>query len=272
MKIQILSDLHLDHGGTLPAHRPDADVIVLAGDLCPYTEGLIEMLARRWKSARHIVYVLGNHEFYGTRIDRTRARIAKECAAAGIHLLDPGTVRIEGVRWIGATLWTDFALDGKANEVGAHLRASRSINDFSGMIRYRDRDFTTGDSVRYHRTDRAYIERELRRARQAGEQVVVVTHHAPSPRSVRPWFRGDPLNPAFASDLDRLIKRYQPSLWIHGHMHDPVNERLGETRIVANPAGYAHENKRGFDPALCMELPNPEPSRNRHTDAQSGEQ
>ena len=84
--------------------------------------------------------------------------------------------------------------------------------------------------------------------------MVVVTHHAPSPKSIRPWFKGDPFNCAFASDLDRVVERYQPGLWIHGHMHDPVDEWLGRTRLVANPAGYTHENKRGFDPALCLEL------------------
>ena len=82
----------------------------------------------------------------------------------------------------------------------------------------------------------------------------MITHHAPSPRSIRRWFQNDPLNPAFASDLDRLIERYQPALWVHGHMHDPVDERLGKTRLVANPAGYAHERKQGFDPALCIDL------------------
>ena len=85
-------------------------------------------------------------------------------------------------------------------------------------------------------------------------RAVVITHHAPSPRSIRRWFQDDPLNPAFASDLDRLIERYQPALWVHGHMHDPVDERLGKTRLVANPAGYAHEQKREFDPALCIDL------------------
>ena len=62
------------------------------------------------------------------------------------------------------------------------------------------------------------------------------------------------MNPAFALDLDRLIERYQPALWVHGHMHDPVDERLGKSRLVANPAGYTHERKRGFYPEFCIEL------------------
>ena len=73
MKIQVLSDLHLEHGGFVPEHHPAADVIVLAGDLAPYTEGLVDQIADHWSSAPHILYVLGNHEFYGSEIDETRA-------------------------------------------------------------------------------------------------------------------------------------------------------------------------------------------------------
>ena len=254
MKIQVLSDLHLEHGGVLPEHHPEADVIVLAGDLAPYTEGLVNRVAERWSSAPHILYVLGNHEFYGTEIEETRTSLATECAKAGIHLLDPGTLRIEGVRFIGATLWTDLLLEGIADEIGAHLRVSRGISDFLGAIQHQGRDFTAGESARRHRADRAFIEGELEYVEHTGDRVVVITHHAPSPQSIRPWFKGDPYNCAFASDLDRVIARYQPELWIHGHMHDPVDERLGRTRLLANPAGYRYEAKRGFDPELCVDL------------------
>ena len=180
-------------------------------------------------------------------------------AIADIHhrqpvILDPGTVRIEGVRFIGATLWTDLLLEGMADEIGAHMRVGREITDFLGAIQHQGRDFTTGESVERHRADRAVIERELEKAERSGDRVVVITHHAPSPRSIRPWFEGDPFNCAFASDLDRVIDRYQPELWIHGHMHDPVDERLGRTRLLANPAGYRYEAKRGFDPGLCVDL------------------
>ena len=254
MKIQVISDLHLEHGGRVPKHQPEAEVIVLAGDLAPYTEGLIERVAEHWASAPHILYVLGNHEFYGSEIDETRTRIAEECAGAGIHLLDPGMVRIDGTRFIGATLWTDLVLEGKADEIGAHMRVSQGVSDFRGAIQHQGRDFTTSESVERHRADRSFIERELDEAERAGDRAVVITHHAPSLRSIRPWFEGDPFNPAFASDLDRLIERYQPALWVHGHMHDPVDEQLGRTRLVANPAGYVYEGKKGFDPAFCVDL------------------
>ena len=211
---------------------------------------------------------MGNHEFYGTEIDETTAQLAEECAGAGIHLLDPGMFRLQGIRFIGATLWTDLVLDGKADEIGAHMRVSREISDFRGAIQHQGRDLSTGESVARHRADREFIEHELEEAERAGDRAVVITHHAPSPRSIRDWYEGDPFNPAFASDLDRVIERYQPWLWIHGHMHDPMDEQLGRTRLVANPAGYAYERTRlvanpggyayeakmGFDPRLCVNL------------------
>lgn len=143
MKIQVVSDLHLEHGGSLPAHHLEADVIALAGDLAPYNQGLVERVRERWSSAPHVVYVLGNHEFYGTGIDETRARLAEVCASAGIHLLDPGMVRIEDTRFIGTMLWTDFTLEKKADKVGTHLLASRGISDFRSAIRHRGRRFAT---------------------------------------------------------------------------------------------------------------------------------
>ena len=198
--------------------------------------------------------MLGNHERYGTEIEETRTTLARECVEAGVHLLDPGTVRIGGVRFIGATLWTDLELEGKARAVGAHPRVGDELMDFQGGIEYEGKDFTTDQSVRRHREERRFIEHELAKAERAGDRAVVVTHHAPSPRSIHLSFEADPLNPAFASDLERVIEQYQPALWIHGHMHDRGDEWLGDTRPVANPAGFKHEGERGFDPALVIDL------------------
>lgn len=169
-------------------------------------------------------------------------------------IIDPGMVRIAGVRFIGATLRTDLLLEGKADEIGAHMRVSREISDFRGAIQYQGRDFATGESVERHRADRRFVEQELKEAERAGDRVVVITHHAPSPRSIRPWFEGDPFNCAFAPDLDPAIDRFQPAIWIHGHLHDPVDERLGRTQVVANPAGYAYEKKEGLYPGMCVDL------------------
>ena len=110
--------------------------------------------------------------------------------------------------------------------------------------------------MRRHEAERAFIERELTTATETGTTAVVITHHAPTSRSVAPRFEGDPCNAAFASDLEGVIAQYQPPLWIHGHMHNPVDVALGETRVLCNPAGYnALANARhGYDPEFCIEI------------------
>ena len=85
---------------------------------------------------------------------------------------------------------------------------------------------------------------------------MVITHHAPTARSVGLHFQGHPLNAGFASNLEHIIRRYQPALWIHGHMHDAVDLQIGATRVLCNPAGYEAEKNttRGYDPSLCVEI------------------
>ena len=125
-----------------------------------------------------------------------------------------------------------------------------------GAIRHFEGDnglFTTGESARRHAAHRAFIEREFARAEaERVEKVVVITHHAPSPICVRPWYRDSKVNSAFASYLDDVIKRYRPCLWIHGHTHDPVDERIAATRIIANPHGFRLTEGTDFDPNLIV--------------------
>lgn len=252
MKVQILSDIHVEFGNRIPPPAPGADVVVLAGDLAPYRTEVLLDIAETLAGCR-VVYVPGNHEFYGGDIDAVREAMARDCARLGIELLDRRALTIDGVRFIGATLWTDFALDGVAESAGSQQTARQRMPDFR-VIRHAGVAFTPAESVRRHDADRGFIEQELRNAADEDLTAVVITHHAPSPRSIRPWYQGNALNPAFASRLDALIARYEPPLWIHGHMHDSIDEQLGGTRVVANPGGYtAAENPR-YDPALCVDV------------------
>lgn len=252
MKIQVLSDLHLEARNPIPPPAEGADMVVLAGDLAPFRPSVLEAVANAWGTAGRILYVPGNHEFYGGEIDAVRAALAETSAAIGIDLLDRRSIRINGVRFIGATLWTDFALEGLALAWRAKQLASRAMADFSGAIRHGGALFTPTESCRRHAADRAFIERELEAAKADGDATVVITHHAPTPRSIRPWYQGNSLNPAFASDLEAVIDRHAPSLWIHGHMHDSIDESLGDTRVLANPGGYTEEENPRFDPTLCV--------------------
>ena len=231
MRIQVVSDLHLEFHNLLPSVAEGADVLVCAGDLAPIGAGTVRYAAEEWAEARHILYVPGNHEFYGADIDRARKQLAEECVRHGITLLDADAIVIDDVRFIGATLWTDFLLDGVANEPGAH-RAALGISDFDGWILHEKGTgrFTTHESARRHAEERAFIEAELADAARDGTTAVVITHHSPTPRSIAPRFLGNTLNPAFASNLEPLIAQYQPALWIHGHMHNSVDVILGATQ------------------------------------------
>ena len=259
MRIQVLSDLHIEfEGNRIPPLAPDADLIILAGDLAPVFTRRVGDIAKAWAGADHILYVPGNHEYYGSEIDDARRELARQCLQHEVTLLDPGAVTIEHVRFIGATLWTDFKLDGGVvGEVWAHHEVGQALSDFRGAIRHRkalEGLFTTRESALRHAEHREFIETELAMTRDAGLTPVVITHHAPSPRCIRPWFEGSRLNPGFASDLDHVIAQYQPPVWVHGHMHDRVDESLGGTRVVANPQGYNRVEGWAFDPALVIEI------------------
>ena len=245
MKILILSDLHNEflRSSRLIAHQPQVDVVVLAGD--------IDLDCRGLEWARHtfntrIVYVPGNHEFYNHDFDATRERMRSAAELLGIDLLDPGVVEIGDVVFVGATLWTDFELFG--NREREMSIAQKGLNDFR-----RIKGFTPARSLTRHEEERAFIERELEKHR--GRKCVVVSHHLPSWSSVAERYRGDKLSAAFASNLDAIIEREQPALWIHGHTHDGFDYRIGETRVICNPGGYPDDRDNpGFDLRKVVEI------------------
>ena len=260
MRIQILSDLHVEcDGNTTPPLAAGAELVILAGDLAPVHTRRVVDIAKRWAGADRILYVPGNHEYYGSDIEAGRRELARQCVEHGVTLLDRSAVTIDNVRFIGATLWTDFRLEaGVLGEAWAHHEVGRGAPDFTGAIRDRnapDGLFTTQESARRHAEERTFIETELEKAEAAGLRPIVITHHAPSPRCIRPWYEKSRLNPGFASDLDALIARYQPPLWVHGHMHDPVEEWVGATRIIANPHGYSRVEGHTFNPAFVVNVP-----------------
>ena len=291
MRIQVLSDLHLEYGGEIPPLAPGAEVVVLAGDLAPAKHRAIRFPAEVWAGAEHILYVPGNHEFHGSDIEEARRMLALDCADCGVTLLDTGAVTIGHVRFIGATLWTDFRLEslpsrlggrdrltrsgGAARELDAHKAAGERLDDFTGAIRDREAPeghglLTTRETARRHARDLAFIEAEIAAAHEAdpgsaspgsksgaggaGLEAVVVTHHAPSPVAVHYRHAGSPFNPAFVSDLEETIVHLRPALWIHGHVHHAVSATVGRTWILANPLGIGFLEEADFVPDLVIEL------------------
>jgi Icc-related predicted phosphoesterase len=128
------------------------------------------------------------------------------------------------------------------------------LNDFGGAIAdFSDRTgkLTTARAKVMHERSRAFLRETL--ATPHDGPTVVVTHHAPHRGSLHPRYVGSPANPGFVSDLEGLILTGKPELWVHGHVHDSYDYRVGRTRVVCNPKGYGNENL-GFDPCLVVEV------------------
>lgn len=251
MKIRVLSDLHLEFSDWQPP-PVSADVVVLAGDIHMGAAGL--EWARRRFGQTPLIYVPGNHEFYDGELGEVLAAMRRAAAELGIHLLACDEIMLGSVRFLGATLWTDFELYGSTpREVAqAMATAQQSVIDYR-TIRHRGCRLRPGDTRDLHRATVRWLEERL--AEPHAGATVVVTHHLPHRRSVHPRHARSPLNPAFASDLAHLV-RGPASLWIHGHTHESMDYCVAGTRVVCNPRGYLpHEPNRAFDPALLVELP-----------------
>ncbi len=243
LAFQIASDLHLPQWasvGRLPPFHPDpeADLLILAGDLSngpPTAEGL------RWLRAlpdghwpMGILMVLGNHDYYGMSLDDAAARWRVALRDTRIRVLDREVATAGGCRIAGCTLWTDY--DG-ANPISM-LLAERSLADHA-FIHAKAGSARAEDMLAAHRADRAFLMNQTPGTPES--PLIVVTHHAPSWRSVSPAYQGSLLNPAFVSDLESEMAALSPSVWVHGHVHSFHDYRVGDTRVVCHPLGYPGE-------------------------------
>ena len=252
MKVWLLSDLHLEFADLhQPLTIPDADVCVMAGDLCQAVANGVHWLGKNIAPSMPCVDVGGNHEFYKGSIKEGLEDGRN--AAAGfpkVHFLENDAVVIDGVRFLGATLWTDYRIEGYP-EFAMHYARER-MNDYRQVAKQRNpwQRFLPETAYRLHRKSRKFIDTALKADRIT---TVVVTHHLPHAQSIPPRFKGDLLNAAYASDLSKLIEDRRPALWVHGHTHDSCDYALGRTRVVCNPRGYEDENPK-FDPALVVQV------------------
>lgn len=257
MKLHILSDLHLEVSQYRPHSFADqADVIVVPGDVWKRDHG-IYMLRSMWPD-KVIVNVAGNHEFYNTDIHENLERMRVAAKETGVNFLenDEAMIEIDGerVRFLGATLWTDFRLYGDTNRHNCMVDGGRALNDFR-LIRNGEWNFSPADSIEMHNESVRWLEMKLKKEPFDGP-TVVVTHHAPSFGSVVPRYQHDMLSACFASRLNHLLGFSE--LWIHGHMHDSLDYMLEGTRVICNPRGYCRyeggEENDDFNPALIVDV------------------
>ncbi len=250
-RFRVFSDLHLEFCDWTPPPAP-ADAILLAGDIAVGTHGI--EWARRQFADKPIVYVPGNHEFYGARLPEALEALRSAANRCDIHFLDGDECTLDGVRFLGATLWTDYALYGsaKAQLARAMAEAKHHMNDFR-MISWTDGSRFTPELVReMHLTRAQWLADKL--AEPFAGPTVVITHHLPHLLSIHPKYEGTALNPCFASDLDHLV-RAPVTLWVHGHTHESIDYVVNGTRVVCNPRGYLPEEPNpAFDPQGVVEL------------------
>jgi predicted phosphodiesterase len=248
MRLRILSDLHFEFG-TVDLPSVEADVVILAGDIHLGREG------RRWARAAFsglpVVYVMGNHEFYNHSLPELTETLQKESSGSSIHVLENSIAEINGFTFLGCTLWTDFDLLEQAAD---SMKYAESImSDYSIIVNSATgRRLRARDTARLHADSVSWLRSEL--AKHDPARTIVVTHHAPSLMSEAPYHVGSALSPAFASNLDELVKTSGVPLWIHGHTHHNVDYTLGSTRVLTNQRGYPDQLCYGFDSALVVDL------------------
>lgn len=263
MKLHIISDLHLEFA-SYDVQALEADVIILAGDIGVGMRGLEWAAKLLNRTNAHVIYVAGNHEFYRYEINSLRKSMKAYCSAPvgwdgdnsehRLHFLDDDEVVIDGVRFLGCTLWTDFKLFGQDMMQEAMLEGQQCLNDFR-LIDRGEWAFTALDSVDLHNKSVQWLTHKLKNEKFDGK-TVVVTHHLPSADSVVEHYKKDLLSACFASQLDHLLG--YSDLFIHGHTHSSLDYVSRGTRVVCNPRGYSRYDKvnenGAFDPKLIIEI------------------
>lgn len=248
MKIQIISDLHQEFGKTNIAFD-NADVVVLAGDINIGTKG-IEWI-KETIHQKPVIYVLGNHEYYKGTYPKVLYKIKELAKNSNIHILENEAIEIEHIVFHGATLWTDFSLLGNPREYG--IICQEKMNDYKKIRRYPSYSkLRTIDTFNIHNESVRWLSKSLEKHKDKTN--IVITHHAPSIKSISEKNKKHPLSAAYASNLEDLILEYSPKLWIHGHIHEPKDYKIGTTQIICNPHGYIDEAYNGYKKELLKEI------------------
>lgn len=250
MKIQIISDLHQEFRCS-ELNFKNADVVVFAGDVNVGVKG-IEWLKTEI-TGKPVVYVLGNHEYYKGSYPKTLNKIIEAAKDTNIHVLENKRLKINNVNFHGTTLWTDFSLFGNPRYYGSMCQSK--MNDYKKIRR--DPSYSklrTIDTYRIHQKSIQWLENSLKAT--TGEINFVVTHHAPSIKSIPEKYKEDPISSAYASNLENVIEKHKPQYWIHGHIHEPKRYMIAATEIICNPHGYIDEKYNGYEKELIVEIKN----------------
>ena len=268
MKLQLLSDLHLEshpHFEVTPA--PGADLLVLAGDIGSYQAGSrlgdtlygLERFSPRRGWPVPVLYVPGNHEYDNDDFDTVHLRLREACEQLDIHWLESETMLIDGVRFVGSSLWTDFdaLVDAKEpmteqlKKRGKAMRAANYYLSTCGTTR-RGQPFLAEEVREHGLACQDWLRKAL--ARLGAKWVTATVVPSKGCASADPRYGLTPGTAGFCNSLDELLPLAQ--LWLHGHLHCAFDYRKDGCRVVANPLGYRSKGEQeGFRPHLLIEVP-----------------
>lgn len=237
MKIQFISDVHLEFGN-FDMPDKDCDVLIAAGDIGVGTEGL------EWLQSLEVpvIYVAGNHEYWGFEITRLNGLFSEISKDSNVHHLEKNSVIIDGVKFIGCTLWTDF---NECDDEALMQELESIMNDFR-YIFLEESPISPQQLIEINHASKKWLDKELSKPHNG--PTVVVTHHAPS---INSWASDeeDFLKYAYCNELESMLKDKQINLWVHGHIHRSSDYTKHGVRVVCNPRGYkGYQLVDKFDP------------------------
>ena len=246
MKVHILSDLHVEFEHyEYPACN--ADVVILAGDIHVRERGLDWALENIPDTP--VMYVMGNHEYYGAAYPKLVDGMKSRAQGSNVHILENNVVTIDDVNFIGCTLWTDFKIFGDPRIAGSECQ--ELINDYKKIRRWPTYSkLRSIDVASMHEVSFRWLGNTLKQYR--GEKNIVITHHAPSLKSLPEHRQNRITSAAYASNLEDFVIDHSPAYWVHGHVHSACDYQLGDCKVVCNPKGYPDENTPGYDPIKCI--------------------
>ncbi|MBC7601803.1 MAG: metallophosphoesterase [Ramlibacter sp.] len=272
MKIQLLSDLHLEvHPHFFPRPAPGADFLVLAGDVGSYQNGS-QLHEADFGLARFspkqgwpvpVIYVPGNHEYDSLDFDEAHARLRETCERLGIIWLERETMEVAGIRFIGTTLWADFdalVTDGDRAQSSPAAILKKREKAFRAANFYLQKTGTTRNGepmlAEQWRDHSLVCQQWLRDALATpfDGTTVVITHFAPTLLSADPRYGLRPGTAGFCNSLDELLPLAQ--FWLHGHLHCQFDYVAQGCRVIANTLGYAAKGEQeGFREQLLIDIP-----------------
>jgi len=256
MKFRIISDTHNYCEPLYRLHKSDTEqeeILLLAGDIDDNKNQRIrEFLLDCSTRFRSVIYISGNHEYYGSNIIRNHEKLSNICSKYdNVYYLNNQSIQIDDVSIFGCTLWSELQPQDFAK--------SDMLNDYknirNGTIeRPYDRKLTTYDTHSMHLRSKDAITKFL--SETEGKKIVM-THHAPSLQSLDPRYANDPSNCFYASNLEDLMCEYNPDIWVHGHIHYKNDYYVQNTRVICNPKGYVSfrdSEYTGYEDVLIVEV------------------